>query len=77
MGAWFGWRSIYWLAAALMLIIATLFQFGLPRSLPAVKMSWFALVRSAGDLLRRQPTLREAALLGAIFSARSAHSGRR
>jgi predicted MFS family arabinose efflux permease len=67
MGAWFGWRSIYWLAAALMLIIATLFQFGLPSSLPAVKMSWLALIRSAGDLVRRQPTLREAALLGAVF----------
>src|SRR5258708_4642467 len=67
MGAWFGWRSIYWLAAVLMLIIATLFHFGLPRSSPAVKMSWLALIRSAGDLVRGQQTLREAALLGAVF----------
>jgi predicted MFS family arabinose efflux permease len=67
MGAWFGWRSVYWLAAALMLVIAALFHFGLPRSSPAVNMSWLALIRSAGDLVRSQPTLREASLLGAVF----------
>jgi len=37
------------------------------RSSPAVRMSWLALICSAGDLVRRQPTLREAALLGAVF----------
>ena len=67
MGAWFGWRSMYWLAAVLMLIIVTSFHFGLPRSLPPVKMSWLAPICSAGDLVRRQATLREAALLGAVF----------
>jgi predicted MFS family arabinose efflux permease len=69
MGAWFGWRSIYWLAGALMLIIAALFHFGLPKSSPSVNMSWLALIHSAGDLVRTQPTLREAAVLGAVFFA--------
>ena len=66
-GAWLGWRAIYWMAAALMLLVALLVHYGLPRSEPELRLSWFELIRSAGMLVRTQPLLRESALLGALF----------
>jgi len=67
LGQWFGWRSVYWLAAALMVILAALIRGLLPDSKPTLKMSWPNLIRSAGLLIREQPVLREATLLGGIF----------
>jgi predicted MFS family arabinose efflux permease len=66
-GAWLGWRAIYWIAAALMLLVALLVHYGLPRSEPELRLSWLELIRSAGLLVRTQPLLRESALLGALF----------
>jgi predicted MFS family arabinose efflux permease len=65
--AWLGWRAIYWIAAALMLIVATLIHSNFPRSEPELKLSWSSLIRTTGGLIRSQPQLRESALLGAIF----------
>ncbi len=66
-GAWFGWRAIYWIAAGVMLVVALLFKTRLPKCNPVVQMSWWNLIRSIRELVRTQPTLREAALLGAVF----------
>jgi predicted MFS family arabinose efflux permease len=66
-GAWFGWRSIYWIAAAIMLVVAALFQTRLPSSGPVIRISWWSSIRSTGHLVRKLPTLRESALLGAVF----------
>src|SRR3954452_428264 len=66
-GAWLGWRSIYWMAAAIMLLVAALFHTRLPSSGAVVDMSWWNSIRSAGQLVRELPTLREAALLGGVF----------
>lgn len=66
-GAWLGWRSMYWIAAGIMLVVATLFKTRLPTSDPSVQMSWWSLIRSTGDLVRTQPVLREAAALGGVF----------
>jgi len=67
LGQWMGWRSIYWLASAMMLLLAVLIRLGLPRSKPELKLSWPSLIRSAGTLIRTQPVLREAAALSAIL----------
>ena len=73
LGAWLGWRAIYWLAAAIMPLLAVLIRWGLPKSEPGLKLSWLSLIQSACTLVRDQPVLREAALLGAIpFCAFSA-----
>jgi predicted MFS family arabinose efflux permease len=73
LGAWLGWRAIYWFASVLMLLLAVLIRAGLPRSEPDLKLSWLSLIRSTADLIRTQPVLREAAILSAIlFSAFSA-----
>jgi len=67
LGAWVGWRAIYWLASALMLLLAVLIRTGLPVSKPELKLSWPSLIRSTAVLIRNEPVLREAATLGAIF----------
>ncbi len=67
LGAWVGWRAIYWLAAVLMLALAALIRTGLPESQPELQLSWLSLIRSTFVLIREQPVLREAATLGAIF----------
>jgi len=73
LGAWFGWRSIYWLAACMMLALAVLIRLGLPRSKPTLKLSWLQLIHSSTFLIRTQPVLREAAILSAtLFCAFSA-----
>jgi predicted MFS family arabinose efflux permease len=64
-GAHLGWRAVYAIAAALMLCIAILVQFFLPRSKPVVDLPYFSLLRSTLDLIRSHPELRESAFLGA------------
>lgn len=67
LGAIFGWRSVYGIAAAAMLVLAVLVWQQLPVSRPAVKLRWVDLMRSTLDLVRKHSTLREASLLGALF----------
>ena len=66
-GAWLGWRAIYWIAAALMLLLAALIRVALPASKPELKLSWPKLIHSAAVLIHEQPVLREAAALSAIL----------
>lgn len=67
LGAWVGWRAIYWLASGLMLVLAVAIRTGLPESQPELRLSWLKLIRSTFALIREQPVLREATALGAIF----------
>lgn len=68
-GAWFGWRVVYGIAAAAMLVFAVIVRTQLPASVPAVSISWPDLMLSTWQLVRRHPLLRESALLGALFFA--------
>ncbi|HEX4002480.1 MAG TPA: MFS transporter [Candidatus Acidoferrales bacterium] len=63
-GAHLGWRSVYFIAAAMMLCVAILVQFLLPRSKPAVELPYLSLLRSTAGLIREHRDLREAAFLG-------------
>jgi predicted MFS family arabinose efflux permease len=67
LGEWVGWRAIYWLASGLMLLLAVAIRTGLPQSQPELQLSWLKLIRSTSALIREQPVLREATMLGAIF----------
>lgn len=69
LGAAFGWRAVYWLAAIGMLLLATLLRARLPRAEPHVQLAWPEMMRSIGRLVRDYPELREAAVLGALFFA--------
>jgi predicted MFS family arabinose efflux permease len=68
-GAEFGWRAMYWIASGFMLVLAiALFQW-LPKSQPAVIMSYQQLMHSMLKLLR-EPVLQKASLTGAmVFGA--------
>ncbi len=66
-GAHLGWRAVYAIAAALMLCIAILVQFLLPHSKPTLKLSYLALLKSTGQLVRDYPALRESAFFGAML----------
>lgn len=66
LGAHLGWRAVYVIAAVLMLALAAALRALLPRSEPEAALPYPALLRSLFTLLREEPVLREAALLGAL-----------
>jgi predicted MFS family arabinose efflux permease len=72
-GARLGWRSIYWIAAAMSVLLAVVLRRALPQSRSGVKMSYPRLLQSLGKLFVKEPLLRESCLFGAAgFGAFSA-----
>jgi predicted MFS family arabinose efflux permease len=71
--SFFGWRSVYAIAALAMLGLMLLLRARLPRLPPQNSLPWPALMRSLATLVRDHPALRESAFLGAallcVFSA--------
>jgi predicted MFS family arabinose efflux permease len=69
-----GWRAMYWIAAGLMVALAFALRAFLPRPPPSISgLSYPALLRSLGELIRNEPVLRHSALFGAMtFGAFSA-----
>jgi len=68
-----GWRSVYWFAAGLMLILALTLRFRLPQAPPVTDLRYSALLRSVRTLMREEPLLRIRSLYGALsFAAFSA-----
>ncbi len=65
----FGWRSVYWLAAALMLVQAAVLARALPRDEPVERMGYAALLRSVLQLVRDEPVLRRRIVYGALVFA--------
>ena len=68
-GALFGWRAVYGIAAGAMLVLAVVVRAKFPASRPEVVLSWPELMRSTLQLVREHAVLREAAFLGAMFFA--------
>ncbi len=66
-GAAWGWRTVYWAASVLMLALAAALRAALPPSPPAETMRYPQLLRSMWMLVRQQPLLREASLIGAML----------
>jgi predicted MFS family arabinose efflux permease len=64
-GAWLGWRSVFELAAALMVALGVALRALFPASPPEQSMPYPRLLASMVTLARRERTLREAALIGA------------
>ncbi len=65
-GAIWGWRAMYWLASGLMLVLAVSLSRVLPRHEPALQVSYLTLMKSLVRLIRTQPTLQEASVVGAM-----------
>lgn len=72
-GANFGWRAMYWIGSSLMIVFAIALLRLLPKSQPSLRMSYLELLQSLLKLVREQPVLREASMIGAMsFGAFSA-----
>ena len=67
LGEQFGWRSIYWLAGGMMLILAIAFSQLLPKNQPKSKLSYGQLLRSLWELIESYPALRSASLVQAML----------
>jgi predicted MFS family arabinose efflux permease len=65
--SFFGWRSVYAIAALGMVALLLVLRAQLPSLPPQQKIPWPRLMRSLGDLVRDHPGLRESAFLGAAM----------
>ncbi|GIM96057.1 MFS transporter [Paractinoplanes toevensis] len=69
----FGWRAIYFVSAALMIVLAVILRRMIPVLEPSHTAGYGKLLRTVGDLARTEPTLRRRALCqGLLFGAFSA-----
>jgi len=66
-GDLFGWRAMYWIAAGAMFALSIVLRYALPYDRPEPGLRYRALVRSIVQLVRTQPVLREAALIGGML----------
>jgi predicted MFS family arabinose efflux permease len=66
-GAQYGWRTVYWFAAALMLGLAITIRISLEKNEPEAALEWTELMRSVWSLAREHATLREAAVLACLL----------
>ncbi|MDB4909618.1 MAG: major facilitator superfamily 1, partial [Gemmatimonadetes bacterium] len=65
-GAAFGWRRMFALAAVMMLVTAIAVRLWLPTRRPSTTLSYLQLMRSLIPIARSEPVIRDAALLGAL-----------
>lgn len=64
-----GWRTVYWVNAALMLLMAVLLRLKLPTLRTPAGLRYPALLRSTLALFAQEPVLRRRAALGALTFA--------
>jgi predicted MFS family arabinose efflux permease len=62
-----GWRAMFWIAAALCLLLFFIIKKQFPTNKPVFKGSYWDLIRSLFTLIKEQPLLREATLIN-VFS---------
>lgn len=68
-GERFGWRVMLEIAAAIMVLLAVVLRLVLPQSRPQTGASYPQLLRSLPGIVRAEPVLREAAIMGALAFA--------
>ncbi|MBK0380462.1 MFS transporter [Mucilaginibacter sp. SD-g] len=68
-GAHFGWRAMFYIAAVIMILMWALVYFMLPEVEPDYNGNYKQLMRSLIDLFRNEPKLRLASLRGALCFA--------
>jgi predicted MFS family arabinose efflux permease len=65
-GAWMGWRGMFWIAAVISLTLLITMRFVFPEVKSQFRGSYTSLMRSLLTLVKEQPVLREAALINAL-----------
>ena len=68
-GAWLGWRGMFWVAAVISLLLLVMMRITFPVSRPGFTGSYASLMRSLLTLVKEQPLLREAAAINALAFA--------
>lgn len=68
-GAHFGWRTMFWVGAAVMILLTGIIARMLPRNQPQFAGSYGSLLKSLGTLTAELPVLRRSALVGACMFA--------
>lgn len=63
----FGWRAVYWMAAASMALLAITLRYMLPYDEPEGSLRYRQLLRSIVKLVATEPVLREAAITGGML----------
>jgi predicted MFS family arabinose efflux permease len=66
-GAAFGWRTMYWIGAILMLALALALRLLLPGEQRRPHVSYPELLRSLWELLRTEPVVREVSVFGGLM----------
>jgi len=66
-GSILGWQIVYRIAAGMMVLLILVFRLWLPKSVPDSSMSYKKLLKSLIGLLKNQPVLIEASLIGAMM----------
>jgi predicted MFS family arabinose efflux permease len=69
LGAWLGWRGMFWIAALITLILLVFMRLLFPVSKPSYKGNYLSLMRSLLTLTKEQPLLREASAINALTFA--------
>jgi predicted MFS family arabinose efflux permease len=64
-----GWRTLYWAASAVTLVLAAVLRVYLPKSRPAPRPSYVELLRSSARIAIEEPDLRRHALYGGLTFA--------
>ncbi len=62
----FGWRVVFWFAAAAMVLLAATLRRKLPKVPPTTELSYGELLRSVASLVRGEPILRQRMMVGAL-----------
>jgi len=65
-GAWLGWRGMFWVAAGISFSLLLIIRLTFPTSKPGFRGSYGSLMRSLLTLAKEQPVLREAAAINAL-----------
>jgi len=68
-GALFGWREMYYIAAGICGVLMVLMYFRFPESQPTMKSSYGELMRTVAHYARTHPRLREASVMNALSFA--------
>ena len=68
-GAWLGWRGMFWVAAGIGFVLLLLMRSTFPVSQPTFTGSYGSLMGSLLELIREQPLLREATGISALAFA--------
>ena len=68
-GAYLGWRAMYWIAAAMMVVLTITLRMLLPKEEPRIRMSYPRLLRSLWGLLQTEPVIHETSIFGALIFA--------